>query len=419
VETGTRSMITDDVEAIDALEDALARAVRLQSVADVPLGAFLSGGVDSSTIVALMQKQSATKVNTFTVGFENAAFDESRYASKVARHLGTVHTELFVTAAETRDVVPLLPTMYDEPFADSSQIPTHLVCRAARQHVTVAMSGDAGDELFGGYNRYFWGPRMWRWFAWLPYAARQAVGAGIAAVPAKGWDALGTTMNQFVPSAQGVANISNKAQKLAARLRTVHRMDDIYLSLVSEWQQPTDVVLGEKDSVSEPASLLDDPLPRAGVDDAPSSMMYRDALTYLPDDILCKLDRAAMATSLETRVPFLDHRVVQLAWRLPLRMKIRNGAGKWALRQVLYRHVPPELIERPKSGFAVPIGEWLRGPLRHWGEELLAEDKLRREGYFAPGPIRKQWQEHLTGRRDHTHSIWAVLMFQAWLSHNS
>ncbi len=415
VQAGAHNPITDGVEAINALEQRLADAVRLQSLADVPLGAFLSGGVDSSTIVALMQQQATRPVKTFTVGFEEAGFDESPHARAVAQHLGTEHAELFVTAAEAQAVIAQLPAMYDEPFADSSQIPTHLVCRTARQHVTVALSGDAGDELFGGYNRYFWGPRIWAKLAWLPFPVRQALGAAISAMPMAGWDALSVPANALLPGGQGIARAGDKAHKLAARLRGVRNLDDLYLSLVSEWQDPAQVVRGENGLVQEPPSLLDDPLPAQGVADSPLRMMYRDSMTYLPDDILCKVDRAAMATSLETRVPFLDHRVAELAWRLPLDMKIRGGQGKWALRQVLYKHVPRELIDRPKAGFGIPVGQWLRGSLRPWAESLLDEKRLQAEGYFYPAPIRQKWAEHLAGTRDHTASLWAVLMFQSWL----
>ena len=420
VQAGAQHPIADEVEAVNALEQRLSDAVRLQSLADVPLGAFLSGGVDSSAIVALMQQQATRPVKTFTVGFEEAGFDESPHARAVAKHLGTDHAELFVTAAEAQAVIAQLPDMYDEPFADSSQIPTHLVCRAARQHVTVALSGDAGDELFGGYNRYFWGPRIWAKLAWLPYPVRQALGAAISAVPVAGWDALSRPANALLPGGKGIAQAGDKAHKLAARLRGVRNLDDLYLSLVSEWQDPAQVVRGEGGaSVVEPPSLLDDPVPAQGVTgsaNSPLRMMYRDSMTYLPDDILCKVDRAAMAASLETRVPFLDHRVAELAWRLPLGMKIRGGQGKWALRQVLYKHVPRELIDRPKAGFGIPVGQWLRGPLRPWAESLLDEKRLQTDGYFYPAPIRQKWAEHLAGHRDHTSSLWAVLMFQAWLS---
>lgn len=413
VEAGARNPVTDEAEALSLLEKKLSHAVNLQSLADVPLGAFLSGGVDSSAIVALMQQQSSRPVKTFTIGFDEAGFDESPHARAVAQHLGTEHHEMRVTAQMAQDVIPTLPWMYDEPFADSSQIPTHLVCRAARQHVAVALSGDAGDELFGGYNRYFWGPRIWNRLSWMPYPLRQALGTLVSAVPVGAWDALGAPLNQ---GSGGVTRVGDKLHKLATRLRTVHGMDDLYRSLVSEWHDPAALVLPEGGApMRETWSLLDDALPATGMGQQPLPMMYRDSMTYLPDDILCKVDRAAMATSLETRVPFLDHRVVELAWQLPLHMKVRGNVGKWALRQVLYKHVPRELIERPKAGFAVPIGQWLRGPLRDWADALLAEPRLRAEGYLNPGPITRAWQEHLSGRFDHTAKLWSVLMFQAWL----
>ena len=413
VEAGAADPIRDEAEALELLENRLLEAVKLQSISDVPLGAFLSGGIDSSTIVALMQRQSSSPVKTFTIGFDEAGFDESPHARAVALHLGTDHSEHRVTAADTLAVIPSLPTMYDEPFADSSQIPTHLVCRAARQHVTVSLSGDAGDELFGGYNRYFWGPRVWNRVDWLPFPMRRTLGRAIASVPVERWDAAQNVIGRAVPTLARLSRPGDKAHKLAARLRTIQRRDDLYLSLVSEWHSPNEVLaqrLGQ-----EPRSLLDDPLPLRGVDREPLRMMYRDSITYLPDDILCKVDRAAMATSLETRVPFLDHRVAELAWRLPLSMKIRGTEGKWALRKVLYKYVPRELIERPKAGFAVPVGAWIRGPLREWAEDLLQHPRLTAEGHLHAAPIRQKWQEHLAGRRDHTAALWSILMFQAWL----
>jgi asparagine synthase (glutamine-hydrolysing) len=423
VEAGVQNQISSEAEALETLEQRLKDAVRVQSLADVPLGAFLSGGVDSSCIVSLMQAQTSSPVKTFTVGFEEAGFDESPHARAVAEHLGTEHNALFVSAKQAQSVIADLPTMYDEPFADSSQIPTHLVCKAARQQVTVALSGDAGDELFGGYNRYFWGPRIWSRLAWLPYPARQALGSAIRAVPTAGWDALSRPVNALLPASKNFARAGDRAHKLAARLGGVHNLDELYNSLVSEWQDPAQVVKvvrgengGERGGLlSEPASMLSDPWPAAGAEQHQLRMMYRDSTTYLPDDILCKVDRAAMATSLETRVPFLDHRVAELAWRLPLNMKIRNGQGKWALRQVLYKYVPKELIDRPKAGFAIPVGQWLRGPLKDWAEALLDEKRLELEGYFHPKPIRDKWLQHLSGRYDHTPSLWAVLMFQSWL----
>ena len=415
VESGAHHLFTDEADAIDALENRLTEAVRLQSLADVPLGAFLSGGVDSSTIVALMQQQATRPVKTFTVGFEEAGFDESPHARAVARHLGTDHTELFVTAAEAQTVIPRLPVMYDEPFADASQIPTHLVCRGARQHVTVALSGDAGDELFGGYQHYLRGPRIWSHMVWLPYILRKALGSAAGAFPVRGWDGWGVMINSLLPSQRRIVRMGDKVHWVADRLRGVRNVGGLHRSMVSKWQDPVCVVMGASGLLVEPPSLLDDLLPVHGVAQCELEMMYRDSITYLPDDILCKVDRAAMSVNLETRVPFLDHRVAELAWQLPLDMKIRGGQGKWALRQVLYKYVPRELIDRPKAGFSIPVGQWLRGPLRDWAESLLDEKRLQSEGYFHPAPIRTKWAEHLSGQRDHTDSLWTVLMFQAWL----
>lgn len=429
VTAARRQPLTDEVTALAALEATLAQAVGRQAVADVPVGAFLSGGVDSATLVALLQRQARRPVLTFTVGFDAAGFDESPQARAVARHLGTEHHELRVTAPEARQVIPSLPRLYDEPFADSSQIPTFLVCQAARRRVTVALSGDAGDELFGGYNRYLWGPRLWRRLAWLPPPARRALGRALAALPVAAWDALGAPLNTLLPGARGLTRLGDKAHKLAARLGAARDLDSLYASLVTEWPEPGLLVHGAGDgSGREALGLAGEGARAGGVDDLacpPSAMppdlapvermMWLDTLTYLTDDLLCKVDRAAMATSLETRVPFLDPRVVELAWRLPLGMKIRDQQGKWALRQILYRHVPRALIERPKAGFAIPVGAWLRGPLRDWAEALLAEERLAGEGYLWPAPVRQAWREHLSGRRDWTQRLWAVLMFQAWL----
>ena len=407
VQKGARAQITDQVEAVDLLHHQLSDAVKLQSISDVPLGAFLSGGVDSSTIVALMQAQSSRPIQTFTVGFEEAGFDESPYAAAVAEHLGTDHHALLVTARETLDVIPKLPDMYDEPFADSSQIPTHLVCKAARKHVTVALSGDAGDELFGGYNRYSWGSRIWNKVGWIPPEQRQWLGVAVQGISVSAWDALGRAV--------GKDRLGDRAHKLASRLLKAKNLDDVYWSLVTEWPGGDSMVKGLalEESLDEIAVQRSEP--PAGLTDAVERMMFRDALTYLPDDILCKVDRAAMSVSLETRVPFLDHRIAELAWRLPLDMRIRGNETKWLLRQVLYQYVPRSLIERPKAGFGIPVGQWLRGPLRDWAEALLDEPRIRREGFFNADPIRKAWGEHLSGQRDWTPRLWTVLMFQAWL----
>ncbi|WP_420024723.1 asparagine synthase (glutamine-hydrolyzing) (plasmid) [Cereibacter azotoformans] len=404
IEAGHRTLFTDETEAISALETTLRAAVQRQMLSDVPLGAFLSGGIDSSLIVALMQEQSDRAVQTFTVGFENPAFDESPHAAAVARHLGTDHSTLIVTESEARAVISHLPDLYDEPFGDSSQIPTHLVCRAARARVTVALSGDAGDEIFGGYNRYFWGPRIWNRLHWMPVKVRQAIGSAVASVPVPVWDKIGAL------AGGGVSRPGDKAHKLAEGLREVGTLDDLYRSLVSAWPGER-LVLGLDGA---PGNILDDPLPGALMDDPVGRMMAQDMRSYLPDDILCKVDRAAMGVSLETRVPFLDPEVLALSARLPAHMKIRDGQGKWALRQMLYRHVPRALIERPKTGFSIPVGDWLRGPLREWAENLLSPSALARDGLLDPAPIRQAWVEHLSGRRDWTHRLWIILMFMAW-----
>jgi len=407
VRDGIAHPIVDEKEAVSLLDGVLREAVALQAVADVPLGAFLSGGVDSSTIVALMQTQSERPVQTFTVGFDEAGFDESPHALAVAKHLGTDHYEIRVTADDARQVIPFLSRIYDEPFADSSQIPTYLVCQAARQNVTVALSGDAGDELFGGYNRYVMSSSIWSYLGLLPATVRRALGAIVQQTPTEVWDCLGG----MLPGRLGIARLGDKAHKLAYRMKSVKSLDDLYRTLVTEWPQDVDVVKGATRLLTK----LDDTSLVVGLTDAEHRMMLWDALTYLPDDILTKVDRAAMGVSLETRVPFLDHRVAELAWRLPLDMKIRDGVGKWALREVLYQYVPREFIERPKAGFAIPVGQWLRGPLRSWAEALLEDKRLEQEGYLKPAPVRELWRQHLSGRHDWTTRLWAILMFQEWL----
>jgi asparagine synthase (glutamine-hydrolysing) len=408
VRQGVAVPLQDERDATDQLEAALSEAVRCQSIADVPLGAFLSGGIDSSTIVALMQAQSTRRVKTFTIGFAEAGFNEAEHAKAVARHLGTDHAELYVSAQQTRDVVPKLPDFYSEPFADSSQIPTHVVSQIARQHVTVALSGDGGDELFGGYPRYVWGRRIWNQLRWLPAAVRRGLGTAIQQIPVAAWDGLGDLAAGFSP----VSRLGDKAHKLAYRLNRVNDMDGLYRMLVTTWPADTSVVPGARPL----RTLLDDRSVWPAIEDPEQRMMMWDALTYLPDDILHKVDRASMAVSLETRAPFLDHRVAALAWRLPPRMKIRNGTGKWILRQLLYRHVPKDLIERPKMGFGVPIDSWLRGPLREWAEDLLSESTITSEGHLNATLIRNKWAEHVSGRRNWQHELWCVLMFQAWLA---
>ena len=403
---GLANPIEDEHEAVDRLEAVLSDAVRLQSIADVPLGAFLSGGIDSSTIVALMQAQSSQKVRTFTIGFEEAGFNEAAHAKAVARHLGTDHTELYVSAQHARDVIPRLPDLYSEPFADSSQIPTYLVSQMARRHVTVALSGDGGDELLGGYTRYVWGPRVWSGLRWASAGLRRGLSAAITGVPVRRWDALGV----LIPG-RPLGAVGDKVHKLAHRLNWINSVDGLYRRVVTTWPADSGVVLGALPLRSTLDGLA------AGHSNAGSAhgMMLRDSMTYLPDDILHKVDRASMGVGLETRAPFLDHRVAELAWRLPLRFKIRGGQGKWVLRRVLDRHVPRELIERPKMGFGMPVGAWIRGPLRDWAESLLNEQTLRSGGYLDPAPIGQKWREHLAGTRAWHNELWPVLMFQAWL----
>lgn len=392
-------------QAVDALEALLRDAVAQQMMADVPLGAFLSGGIDSSTVVALMQAQSSRPVRTFSIGFHEEGYNEAEHAKAVAQHLGTDHTELYVTAQQALDVIPKLPTLYSEPFADSSQIPTFLVSQLARQHVTVSLSGDAGDELFCGYSRYQMTAGLWSKVSRLPRPLRQLAAGLITALPPGAWDKLGGVL----PSALG-ARLGDKLHKGAALLGS-RSVADLYQGMVSHWADPASVVLGAR----EPATVLAGAAPDLQDLGDVERMMALDMLSYLPDDILAKVDRAAMGVSLETRVPFLDHRVVEFAWSLPLDYKLRNGVTKWPLRQVLYRHVPKALIERPKMGFGVPIDHWLRGPLRDWAESFLSESRLAQEGFFNPAPIRQKWAEHLSGQRNWQYHLWDVLMFQAWL----
>lgn len=404
---GLAAPLLDEGEALERLETALSDAVALQLVADVPVGAFLSGGIDSSTIVALMQARSSRPTQTFTIGFDEAGFDESPHAREVARHLQTDHHEIRVTPEETRAIVPRLPETYDEPFADSSQIPTSIVCAVARRSVTVALSGDAGDELLGGYNRYVLGPSLWRRLAYAPAPLRAALGALIAQLPSAAWDVA-----MRMPGLGGkLAPFRDKAYKLAPVLGSMRSADDMYRALATEWREEDAPALGASGMATRFENPGLDPRIRAPAE----RMMAFDALTYLPDDILTKVDRAAMSVSLETRVPLLDHRVAELAWRLPLSMKIRDGVGKWALRQILYKHVPRELVERPKAGFAIPIGAWLRGPLRDWADELLSEQTLRAGGHLQVEAVRQLWLEHRSGQRDWTLRLWNLLMIQAWL----
>ncbi len=395
-------------EAIDALDALLRDAVRLRMVADVPLGAFLSGGVDSSLVVALMQAQSARPVHTFSIQNELAAYDEGPVARAVARHLNTHHTALTVTAKDALDVIPLLPTMYDEPFADSSQIPTFLVSKLARRDVTVALSGDGGDELFGGYTRHVWGPRMWAFKSMIPASMRRAVAGFITSRSPEAWDATFKRGRPLLPEMR-IAGI--RMHKMAAGL-DASTPEQLHQILASHWLPTDRVLLGEATAGNPPTAVLN------GAGSVAHEFMVRDLLGYLPDDILTKVDRASMAVSLEAREPLLDHRLMEFAWRLPIDLKVRGSTGKWVLRQVLARYVPPSLISGPKMGFGIPLGDWLRGPLREWAETLLDERRLRSEGFFDATVVRARWAEHLSRQRPWEFHLWDLLMFQAWADAN-
>lgn len=386
-------------EAADRLHALLREAVRTRMIADVSLGAFLSGGIDSSTVVALMQEQSPQPVRTFSIGYKSASYDESDSAARVAQHLGTAHVSLVVTPEDALAVVPRLASIYDEPFADSSQVPTLLVSQLARRHVTVALSGDGGDELFGGYNRHVWGSRVWNAIRTVPASARSLFSRAVQRIPSTAWDrAL-----ESIPG-MGVRLPGQKLHKLA-HVAQVASPAALYFALCAQH--------------SVPLARTDVPPPRASwhlpSDDLPHWMMLGDLITYLPDDILVKVDRASMACSLEARVPLLDHRVVELAWSLPLSLKIHQGRGKWILREVLSRYVPAPLVDRPKMGFGIPIGEWLRGPLRDWASAYLEPDALARDGLVDVPVVRQLWTEHLRGRGSYEYALWNVLMLQAWV----
>ncbi len=398
-----------DENAIASLDAVLRDSVKLQMVADVPLGAFLSGGIDSSTVVALMQAQSNQATKTFSIGFHDQAFNEAHHAALVARHLETDHTELYVTASEAQEVIPRLAGIYDEPFGDSSQIPTLLVSELARRSVTVSLSGDGGDELFAGYTRYSRSNTIWKAMSRLPRASRVALARGMTIPSPALYDRVfGVAMSR----ARLIGSESGLGHRVHAGARVLRSKDreQLYQFVLSHVHDPSAFVIdGHEPANAKPARFQHSPASYL------EWMQYFDTVTYLPDDILTKVDRASMAVSLEARVPLLDHRVVELAWRLPVNMKVREGTDKWVLRQVLYQYVPPHLMDRPKMGFGVPLASWLRGPLRDWASALLAPDRLTEQGYFYPNLVHEQWQQHLTGRRNWAPVIWNLLMFQAWL----
>lgn len=399
-----------DEEAKNMLEEMIASAVKKQMISDVPLGAFLSGGVDSSIIVALMQSQSSKPIKTFSIGFDEKNYNEANYAKAVANHLDTDHTELYVDSQQALNVIPKLNSLYCEPFADSSQIPTFLVSELAKKKVSVCLTGDGGDEVFGGYNRYILTSNLWNKISKIPILMRKSLSTGINSISPSGWNMALNSLQQFFPDKYKMNNIGEKLHK-GSRVLASKSVDELYFGLVSNWN-PKEIIIG----ANEPKTILAIDNPEFENFDNIQKMMVKDTLTYLPDDIQVKVDRATMGVSLEGRAPFLDHRLIEFSWSLPLHLKIRNGTGKWLLRQVLYRHVPKSLIERPKMGFGIPIDSWLRGPLRDWAEDLLDENRLLQEGYFNPRPIRKRWEEHLSGKFNWQNELWGILIFQSWLA---
>jgi len=401
-----KNLIIDEVAAIKQLDELLRQSIQLRMMADVPLGAFLSGGIDSSTVVALMQAQSTQPIKTYAIGFAEASYNEAPHARAVAQHLGTNHTEHVVTAAEAMAVIPQLPEMYDEPFADSSQIPTYLVSKLARRDVTVSLSGDAGDELFGGYNRYVMGPKLWRALSIVPAPLRAAAAHAITSVTPHNYDKFHAALADIILPLARLRSIGEKIHKLASLLEA-RNANALYQSMHTFWPLGNIVndTHGQHKTVDTVGTFADD-------------MMLHDTINYLPDDILVKLDRASMAVSLESRVPLLDPDLFAFAWSLAPDLKIRNAQGKYLLRQVLHQYVPKDLIDRPKMGFGVPIGDWLRGQLRDWAEELLSPATLAQDDLLIPAPIIQKWQEHLSGRRNWQHHLWPVLMLQAWRTKN-
>lgn len=407
----------NDISANDAVtqvEAALLETVDRQMISDVPLGAFLSGGIDSSVVVAMMSARAGNRVKSFTVGFHEGGYNEADDARLVAKHFGTEHHELYIPAKEAIETIPRLSTKYDEPFADSSQLPTLLVSEFARGHVTVALTGDGGDELFSGYNRYSWAPAIWNRLQYFPIGWRQLIARTMNAISPRIWESGYGLGAAFMPASRRQRNVGDKMHKLAATIQTASPRE-LYTFLISLWTEPEQLLTGGHEHKCRALSAAFNP----ASEDYVSWMMKTDAATYLPDDILVKVDRASMSVGLEARAPFLDHELVQLVWRLPQKFRTMDGRGKWLLRQVLYKHIPREMVDRPKAGFAIPLDIWLRGPLRKWADSILVPSRLESRGILRSAPVMTKWKEHLSGQRNWQYQIWAVLMLQTWLDENN
>jgi asparagine synthase (glutamine-hydrolysing) len=400
-----KSLSANDIEK--ELEQLLKISIKQQMMSDVPLGVFLSGGVDSSTVVALMQAQSNQPIKTFTIGFNEQEYNEAKYAKEVARYLGTEHTELYVSAEQAMAVIPKLAYIYDEPFSDSSQIPTFLISQLAKKKVTVALTGDGGDEVFCGYNRYILSKNLWNKLTLIPLPLRKILASGIKSINSQSWNKF----LKILPSLNQYTNLADKVYKVTSALES-KTLFDLYYKLISNWQNPNEILLNGK----EPRTFLTNYESELTKLDGQQQMMLLDSMTYLPDDILVKTDRAAMATSLETRAPFLNHKLLEYAWQIPQPLKLKKTQSKWILRQILYKYIPKKLVERPKVGFGVPIDSWLRGPLKDWAQALLDKTKLRNQGFFNPDSINIKWTEHFSGKKNWQYEIWSILMFQEWLS---
>ena len=418
IEESRKDPIYKVEEAITSIEESLKEAIKLQSFADVPLGTFLSGGIDSSLITALLQAQSSSKIKTFTIGFEDNEFNEAPFSKEIANHLDTDHREFYLTSKDAQEIIPKLNQIYSEPFADSSQIPTHLVCREASNiGLKVAISGDGGDELFGGYNRYLIAKDIWSKVGFIPFETRKILGKIGLKIPPK-------FLNKFSDFC-GINQIGTKISKLSERLKYIKKDDELYYSLVSQWKNPSFLFNDEllNQNIFEVPHSIKSSFPKAISNELVSKMMYYDSLNYLPNDILTKVDRASMSTSLETRAPFLDHKVIETAWRIDMNLKIKSNslmnANKWVLRKLLLNYLPKELIDRPKAGFGIPISEWLRGPLKEWASDLISKEKINKLGYLRFSSVSRLWEDHQSYKYDNGAKLWPILMWQSWLDSNT